>query len=112
MTGVGSNNRRHTSRPHGNFEGPRDFSDNTVGGVAYIHLEGTDHIAEAPKTGLLNEANGDGCSIILSDDACEPLMVGEPCFLRIDCEHRGRAVIRWRRPFGVNASKLGFQFID
>ena len=112
MAGVGIQEKRQVLRTQGRYIEPSVFADNTLGGLAYIHLEGFSHVAQQPKTGILNEANRDGCSIIISDTEWEPLVIGTPCYLRLEDGNAARAVLKWRHSFGKNASKVGFQFIN
>ncbi|MDJ0837816.1 MAG: hypothetical protein QNK37_14970 [Acidobacteriota bacterium] len=111
MTDLGVQNRRTSRRPPAHFEDPQAFSDNTVAAVAYIHIEGNEHAAEKPQTGLVNEYNEEGCSVILSEDQGTGLPVGTTCFLRLEPVRRGRAVVRWNRHFGGDACKIGFEFL-
>jgi len=102
-------NRRRAERLPANFDGPRDFSDNAVGKVAYIHLEGEDHADEAPLTGLLNEINKVGCSILVDEGAETALAIGTACFLRLASDAQCRAFVRWLQPFGNETVKVGFE---
>ena len=102
-------NRRRAERSPADFDGPKDFSDNAVGRMAYIHLEGEAKGEEAPLTGLLNEVNKVGCSVIVDEDAKGPLTIGVGCYLRLASDEQCRAVVRWVKPFGDKTVRVGFE---
>ena len=112
MTDLGAQNRRSNQRPPSHFVDPKAFADNTVAEVAYIHLEGLTQTAVHPHTGLVNEVNKTGCSVILSEQQGSLLPVGTTCFLRLEPIRRGRAMVRWTRHFGGEVCKIGFQFLE